>query len=588
MTTPTLQAVVNPDRLSVDIRVGNVPAGSYLQIVSPNLSNPETSKDISFTNPKFYYPPPKAPASQSQWAEEEIVYFCNEFLVGSDPWELVLTFPATAEGEWILNGSFGGPRGKISQEVAIPLRNLHFGENLLHLRGQNLKVPRLSLRLPVSAADQARTISLPLARRDWTGSVSVVAGGQNLAEVQAAGVLYVPGEFGPSDLADREALLRSALAVGKSLIASQIRDPNSPLNGGLYLVYDAQRKSRRMAHWLWAWGPAIHLLLELESVARPIDASLADRFRALAESVGEASLLFEITDPSHPAHGVSTVRWEPQLDTPAGLVEYISTADNLFLAGWGWISLYRATGQQVYLDRMQRLVAAAERLVNEYPVVPQDFVVERNCWTPHTLDESVFGMIGFRRLAELSGDSNVASVGRRFLDAHLKHMHEKDGFLYRIWMRDDDQGLGDPDVKGHAWVFEGYFDAYRLTGDRKYLDLALGVAQKTIDCQHTDGYWTYPYKIPTPSDPADDKGTAIWSYLFYELFRETRDPSHLAAARRALRWCLQRQYMGDDPDLHGAILNENRMAYIKSRPMTILYTTTLFGLALLQELQLSE
>jgi hypothetical protein len=106
-------------------------------------------------------------------------------------------------------------------------------------------------------------------------------------------------------------------------------------------------------------------------------------------------------------------------------------------------------------------------------------------------------------------------------------------------------------------------------------------------CQAEDGSWTYVFKKPGAGDPIDDKATAIWAYFFYELFKTTNAPEDRAAARRALGWCLRHQYRGADAPLDGAIPWTNSMAYVRRRPMTILYTTTFFGLAILEELSLS-
>jgi hypothetical protein len=51
---------------------------------------------------------------------------------------------------------------------------------------------------------------------------------------------------------------------------------------------------------------------------------------------------------------------------------------------------------------------------------------------------------------------------------------------------------------------------------------------------------------------------------------------------------LRHQYRGDDPNLDGAILHANSMAYVRRWPMTILYTTTFFGQALMEELALAK
>lgn len=298
--------------------------------------------------------------------------------------------------------------------------------------------------------------------------------------------------------------------------------------------------------------------------------------------------MFGVTDARHPAFGVSTVRWEPSRATPLGMAEYISTADSLFLAGWGWMSLHAATRESVYLERTQTLVAAANRLMKQYPVIPQDWIVERERWTPHTLDESVFGMIAFRRLAEATGSRETVELGRRYIESHLKHMGRSGGLLTRAWLRDEDKEIWDPDIKGHAWVMEGYLDAHRLSGDAKYLKLARSLAAKVMSCQAKDGSWTFLFKQPEPGDAIDDKGTAIWAYLFYELYKSTHETADLAAARQALAWCWRHQYRGEDADLDGAVVNVNSMAYVRRRPITVLYTTTFFGLALLEEMELSR
>jgi hypothetical protein len=387
---------------------------------------------------------------------------------------------------------------------------------------------------------------------------------------------------------DRDALISALLATGRNVLSAQITEPQSFFRGGFNLVYDPQRKAHRIAHWIWSWGPSIALLLELEKLPAAKREGLSARFRAAAMEAGERSIAFDVADPQHPAFGVSTVRWEPSRATPNGWVEYISTADSLFLAGWGWMSLHRVTGDARYLARTQRLVAAAERLMAEYPVVPQDWVVERNRWTPHTLDESVFGMIGFRELHAATKSPAVAKAGQRFLDSHLTHMGREAGLLERAWLRETKRAIWDPDIKGHAWVVEGYLDAHRLSGDTRYLVLARALTRRVIECQHEDGAWTYLFRRPKENEPRDDKGTAIWAYMLYELHRTTRDAEHLAAARRALGWCLRHQYRGADPNLDGGLLHENGMAYIRRRPMTILYSTTFFGLALLQELRLAQ
>lgn len=566
-------------------------AASELRVYSDGLSKPEVGADVGEPGEIYLPPPPGAGDGAQLLAEAQNVYFFNEFVAAAG-WELVIRFGAEARGTWKLNGRFSPAGGAQREEVAIPLAELEAGENLLHLRGENLRVPEMYFRRRAAPGERVsetlRTIPANWAGRvaQWERAAGAEARQVSERAVAAAPLAHRANEWPERWWEQRARLREAALAVGRNLLNNRVRQRGSVLEGGFNLVYDPTQKAHRMAHWIWAWGPSIDLLLRLARLET--DAPRATEFRAAALAAAERSLAFEVTGASHPARGISTVRWEPSRATPQGWAEYASTADSLFMAGWGWMSAYAETKDPRYLARMRSLVAAAERLMGEYPVIPQDWIFERQRWTPHTLDESLFGTIGFRRLHEATNDARVAAAGRRFLDSHLEHMGRESGLLARAWLRDANKDIWDPDIKGHAWVIEGYLDGYRLSGDEKYLALARALAARVMSCQSADGSWTYLFKRAEPTDPVDDKGTAIWAYLFYDLHRLTRDPAHLAAARKALGWCLRQQYRGDDPNLDGAIYHPCSMAYVRRRAMTVLYTTTFFGHALLEELALDE
>jgi hypothetical protein len=563
-----------------------------LRIVTDGLSKPELGGDVNEPG-IIYLPPPTTGANAEESSETvENLFFFNE-LRNAAGWELVIRCDPGQQGSWKLNGRFSPLGGELRAELVIPVDALEHGENLLHLRTARPVVPKMFFRRRFRSGEKIAG-SVTVIPHDWSATVSLWRPTDGdaqrvLAENTISSVAARVQQVTVSDhwWDDRTELSDRALAVGKNLLSAQVTRPGSLFEGGFNLVYDPSRRAHRMSHWIWAWGPSIDLLLRLSKTAAAHSAHLALPFRAAALSAAKRSLEFEVTAQGHAALGVSTVRWEPSRATPQGWAEYISTADSLFMGGWGWMSAYAETQEPVYLRRMTSLVGAAERLMTQYPVVPQDWIVERGRWTPHTLDESVFGTIGFRRLYESTGSNQVAIAGRRFLDSHLQHMGREGGLLARAWMREENKEIWDPDIKGHAWVIEGYLDAYRLSKDTKYLELAQSLAQRVIDCQSADGSWTYLFKRATAADHVDDKGTAIWAYLFYDLYKITKDVKHLEAGRRALGWCLRHQYRGADSNLDGAIFHENGMAYVRRRPMTILYTTTFFGLALLEELALA-
>jgi hypothetical protein len=587
-----MTAVLDPVTRQITVVAEGLESDHYeMRLLPATLNGVEMSEDVNEPG-ALYLPPPENAAEARRVDDAQNMFFFND-LVLADGWDLVVRFPRAPAGRWKLNGRFSAVGGTLGTKLSIPVRELEHGENLLHFQGRP-PMPALHYRRSLPAGKSTNVLTV--GHSDWTGEVRLVrasgsADEATVASVSLAGLIparRVPREWPARWWEDQVGLSEAVLATGRNILQARIQRPDSMFSGGFNLVYDVSRKSHRMPHWIWSWGPSIRLLLELEKLEPARQTGLAPRFHAAALAAGRRSLEFGVTDPQHIAAGVSTVRWEPSHATPNGWAEYISTADSLFLAGWGWMSLYESTYEAVYLERTQTLVAAAERLMRQYPVVPQDWIVERNRWTQHTLDESVFGMVGFTRLYAASHSPEIAAAGRRFLDSHLQHMGRESGLLARAWMRDENKGIWEPDIKGHAWVIEGYLDAYRLSGEDSYLALARTLAAKVISCQADDGAWTYVFKKPERDDPRDDKAIAIWAYLFYDVYRITHDPAHLAAARRALGWCLRHQDRSDDPYLNGAILNSNAMAYVRRRPLTILYTTTFFGLALLEELALTS
>jgi len=579
----------------------NIEPGTYEWRVQPlGLAMVETGGETNEPG-IIYLPPATGPVRLDQKVPltgAENIFFFNS-LARSDRWELAVRFSSYRgqRGTWKLNGRFSTLAGDLREEVVIRADELEPGENLLHVTDGSVGRPEFSFRRQMRVehgGGRELKDELQLAQAPWSATVALVAleptGVRKvLARVEMPRAKSLPPrhrEVPDEWWKDGAAVAEAARAAGKNILANQITDDRSFFAGGFHLVYDVERESHRMPHWIWAWGPAIAFLLKLEKQAHA-EPDLERRWRAAALAAGKRSLAFGIADAGHAAAGISTVRWDPSRAVPGGWVEYISTADSLFLAGWGWMSLHALTGEAMFLERTQALAAAGERLMAQYPVVPQDWVVQRERWTPHTLDESVFGMIGFRALHAATGDGKVADAGKRFLDSHLKHMDREDGLLERAWLREERRAIWDPDIKGHAWVVEGYLDAHAMTGEVHYLQRARDLAGRVLKCQGADGSWTYLFKKPVEGDSRDDKGTAIWAYMLYRLYRKSGDAAHLAAARRAVWWCLAHQYRGDHPQIDGGLLNENSMAYVRRRPMTILYSTTFFGLALLEEMALA-
>jgi len=88
-----------------------------------------------------------------------------------------------------------------------------------------------------------------------------------------------------------------------------------------------------------------------------------------------------------------------------------------------------------------------------------------------------------------------------------------------------------------------------------------------------------------------DKGTPLWSLLFYRLYDATCKAEHLQAARRSLQWCIDNQYVGEDPEARGSIIGVNvssGVAYGRWFRLSCSYGSAFFGLAAMEELRGSK
>jgi hypothetical protein len=380
----------------------------------------------------------------------------------------------------------------------------------------------------------------------------------------------------------------------------------SPTFGGLYLFYDLEVATYRRSDWIWTWGPAIRFLIDASAIPEVARRYGRERLLTGAREMGEASLRFLVLDPKSPAHGLLITRFDPTTRYPCGHSAFASPADAFFLAGWGYVPLYEATGEDRFLDTSRLLVNQTDRLLAQDPVIEQDFVFGSGKWKNWTMDESGFGMEAFAELYRTTKETQYQAVGRRYLASLTSALERDDNLWDRTWHRmdpareDDSWPIPGPqgvpirvptnaNTRGLAWAMMGLLAAHRLLPEEGHLEAAIRMASHLLEAQDPDGHWNFLYDRSETEVGISEKGTAIWSLLLYRLHRESRDPAHLEAARRALQWCLENRLSGSgDPLAQSGIVGRSPASGVVYRrwfPLICTYTMSFYGNALLAELQ---
>ena len=196
---------------------------------------------------------------------------------------------------------------------------------------------------------------------------------------------------------------------------------------------------------------------------------------------------------------------------------------------WALVPLYPETGDPAYLDASVEWCLEKGRMLESFNVPPHYHRYDEDRFNERILNETCWDPEGHAALFEVTGDDRFREIGKEFMDHHMRVFQREDGSRSFIFNR----------------------------------------------------------------DPADvgisEKGTALWSLLFYQLHQATGNKAYLEAARSALRWCLENQYTGPDTEAIGGIVGSTPASIVGVRayfPASCAYSTGFFGLAILEELKL--
>lgn len=488
-----------------------------------------------------------------------------------------------------LNEHFFKAAFHCGQETAIPAGRLLQWENSLTVEPKTAALQAFYLRRRLPVLDGLVRYELEPLALAWSGRFSLHdSEGRLLASSEAVGppAASLPAPTG--DIRSKARLHWSLAATAGYLLRSQNRDPVSPTRGGLHLFYDTAASVYRSSYWIWGWGPEVKLLIETDKLPEVAGRFPGQSLRRLAYDIGEATLLLRVASEDHPARGILISRWDRGTSRETGFAQRISAADAQFLAGWAWMPLYRETRNPAYLEATRELARATRRLVDEFGLPPQDYWAEEGRWSEHTIDESGFGTEGLAELYADTKDPAVRDLLRDYMENHLKRLLRPDGLWQRGWNRTTGVQPANHMTRGMGWAMEGMLAAHRAIPDGKYLGIAKLMADHLMRWQQPDGCWSF-FATEAPGEQGiSEKGTALWSYLLYQLYGYTGDPRHLSAARRALEWCLRNQYTGPDPEAHGSLIGispHSAVGYRPYFPVACTYASGFFGLAVIEELR---
>lgn len=496
--------------------------------------------------------------------------------------------------KWAWNYHFYKDIHPNSQTLSIDPNQVEDWENSLYVEPATVAIKEFYYLQTISViAGQLRYQIKPLGE-SWTGMAHISYVENKVKKSFQLPIHYQKSDVKLSKIKAHSPYEKAFVNCVEYILRTQNKNPNSPMYGSLNLFYDLEAQTYRSNYWLWGTGPAIKTLLEAAKLKQYTFSKNGQELIRTADEIGQSGLASRIMDPTHPVYGVPISRWRRDLILPdLGYQFCYATSDANFLSGWGWLPLYEATKNPIYLNAAKLLAATTDTLMKKYGLIPQDFYFDENKFSEHTIDESGFGTEGLSKLYEITKDPYYRNLTDRYMMEHLKKMSRPDG----LWERGWHQKTGvQPTIKmtrGLGWAMEGLLASHRSNPKGPYLDMAKKMADKMLSWQAQKGYWNFITDEPLEKVGFSEKGTALWSYLLYQLYQNTKEKKYLMAGRKALNWCIENQYEGPDLQAKGGIIgltihSNVGAAFRPWYPTTCTYTSAFFALALLQEIKLTR
>ena len=377
------------------------------------------------------------------------------------------------------------------------------------------------------------------------------------------------------------------------IFKAQNKNPDSAMTGGTHLFYDYDAKTFRQRNWLWTFGPSMQTLLLARDIPEMAEKYGKDNMLQMATEMAEVCINHQELDESKTNYGMLLCRLEHNVvDIKEGYELKYSPPDGLFQVGWGMIPLYRATGDTRYLKFGQKMVEATGKLLDLDVIVQQDYFAVTGSWKTNTMDEAGFGMEGIAEVYAETKDPLYAELGKKYIDQLISYFETEEGTWSRNYFRHS-RTVEPPFnlTRGMGWAMMGLSSAVRMNLGDQYLDKCRKMAQVLMKYQNDDGSWWYRFDTPDPVNGIAEKGTAVWTVMFYRLYSLTGNTDYLETARKALTWLMNNQYFGEDSDGYGGIPIIGPMSGVAYRPffkMSCQYTAGFLGLALLEEMKLSN
>jgi hypothetical protein len=576
-------------QIIVDVHIPRGITEFELRIESDRNYPVSSAREISSTNPN-----PEASESEFQQSSLDIRYPVVDIVL-EPGMDAVCVFGQEPKGDYIFGGPFFRESLPLKKEIVLPAHKLEYWENSLMMDYTAPKIEKIYLRktFPVILRDFNHTFNL--LSEDWSGKITIVA------QVNDETVELASSRIEKTSLTCEKAKkleqMKGSGISGERLISSlelliedglrrQNNNPYSPMYGNLYAFYDLEAKLHSTNYWNWAGTQYVKMVLDAIKLPEIQELYNTNDLIDAVDKIGRNILKYQLKEEGHPSQGSFLVIWSRRFNS---YTKWIGTSDSGVMVRWALIPLFQATGDSTYLEASVHWCLQKGSMLDTFDVLPHYYRYDEDRFNERILDETGWDPEGHAALYEVTGDDQYRKIGKEFMDKHMKAFQREDGLWHRGYDWTTRKHIETIKMtRGMGWAMEGLMAMNRMYPDTIYLDYAKKMAHFLQNGQNDDGSWSFIFDGDPREVGISEKGTALWSLLFYQLYEATGQADYLHTARKALTWCLENQYTGPDIEAIGGLVGITPASMVGIRqyfPASCAYTTGFFGLAILEELK---
>jgi len=231
--------------------------------------------------------------------------------------------------------------------------------------------------------------------------------------------------------------------------------------------------------------------------------------------------------------------------TVTGEVPVLAPNDSAYIANNALLELYKATGNEIYLDSAIRCADWIIASARPDGLVWTGFGVSNSTWLKdYTIVDTGFTAGLFASLYMLTADDRYRRFLRSFIRRFVEVFYDPKSNLFATSIDKNNKMVGGRFARGQAWALEGLIPAYTVLRAGWIKEVILENTKTIISKQLSNGGW--PYNFHRAYLGEDCKGVPVLAKALLDWHRVQNDQRLVVSAQNALNWATYRTSLYGD------------------------------------------